>query len=312
MSAFRTSGGRNALLVVAAISIILMMGALPIATAFTSSEDAYTALFYRDSSGTCSDLGTNIQARFEWDISGGTNNTNTMAINEVGNETGIAKNDVFGAFKFDEFPLGLEYLVDGNPYYPGVESYANFRNYSIFSVNMTVTEPSAGFGAATVTHSISSAVTYDANFSTAKDQFRIAITQTTTDIETYYYIISSSGTVLQTWTLDQSLSGVTLAPPYAHYVVSDEIDGLENQGYAIVKSGTDFQIESVIQPSTAIDFIGHQTPATYTGGNNAISVSCTGGFNSFCDEEGDDATYTYENYYHSTSSNEAYQWIEVT
>jgi hypothetical protein len=312
MSAFRKSGGRNAQLVLAAISIILilMMGPFQVVHASGFSGAAYTALFYRTG---CEDLSTPIQARFEWDISGGTNNTNTMTIKDVGTQ-GLTKNLVFGAFKFNEFALGDNYNVNANPYYPGIEAFANFRNYSIFAVNMTETEPSNGLGAATVSNYISMAVTYSANFSTAKDQFRISITQTSTDVVAYYYIISSSGTVLHTWSLDQPLSSVTLKPPYHHYVVSDELDGLEVEGYASVHSGTDFQIESVIHPSTATDFIGYQT-LTYHGSttspfNEFTLSSCS--LTSWVDEEGDNATYTYDNYWHNTASNEAYQYVTVT
>ncbi len=85
--------------------IILIMGALPMVRAYGNgpvrssvgfakttgvpgrsqpvplnySGPAYTAVFHRTG---CGNLGNNIQARFEWDISGGTNNSNTMTIKE--------------------------------------------------------------------------------------------------------------------------------------------------------------------------------------------------------------------------------------
>src|SRR4029077_20014644 len=79
--------GTRVQLVLSAISIILilMVGTVQTVSAFSSTETAHAAVFYRDTSGSCGDLGSKIQARFEWDISGGTNNTNTMTINEKGN-----------------------------------------------------------------------------------------------------------------------------------------------------------------------------------------------------------------------------------
>src|SRR5271169_3223940 len=104
MNEFRKYGGRNTVPVLSAILIILMIGILPTVRAF--SGIAHTAEFWQTS---CPNLGSNIQARFEWDISGGTNNTNTMAINEVGQQNG---SNVFWDFKFDEFPQGYYYAAN--------------------------------------------------------------------------------------------------------------------------------------------------------------------------------------------------------
>jgi hypothetical protein len=303
--------GRNIQLVLAAISIvlILMMGAVQTASAFASTEHANAAVFYRTG---CGDLGNNIQARYEWDISGG-NNTNTMTIKEKGNESN-SNNNVFGAFKFVDFPVG-EYSYGNNPVvhqYPGVEAYANFRHYEQFSVNATFTEPTAGTSSPTTTSVWSAPDSYTANMSTAKDQFKIIVSQTSTDIITYFYTISSTGSVLHSYNLDQSYSGVTNKPPYHnHYAVAAYLDGLDpNAGYAIVKSGTDFQIESLISPSTITDFTQHLVK-DYTGGNWALSIpSCS--LDTYVDEEGDNAAYTFGNSGTTSAGNEAYQYYKVT
>jgi hypothetical protein len=222
---------------------------------------------------------------------------------------GLTKNNVFGAFKFDANPIGLQYFVSGQGYYPGIEAYVNLRNYTIFSVNLTLTEPTSGRASPTVTNLWSSAVTYNANFSTAKDEFNIYIAQSSTDIEATYRIFSSSGTILQTWTLDQSYSGVSSPPPYPHYVASDELDGLETVGYAHVLSGTDFQIESVIN-TAATDFTHYQN-VSYTGASNAFSITNCG-LSSYVDEEGDDMTLPSVSSHNNNGVDEAWQYVKVT
>jgi hypothetical protein len=310
-------GGKNTLLVIAASFIILMMGTLPIVHAFLSSESAHSAAFYRTG---CSNLGAFIQNKFGWDISSG-NNTNTLTIKEKGQEGGTTLNNGFGAFKFLANPIGLQYPVSGQPeQYPSIQAYANLHKYQIYSVNMTVTEPTSGTSSVTVTHMISTGLAspYSANFSTAKDGMYIQIEQTSTDIIATYLVISSSGTTLQTWTLDQSLSGVSNPPPYSHTAESDEIDGLDAvvsgthyEGYANVLSGTDFQIESVIQ-TLATDFTGYQN-VLYNGGNNAFSItSCS--LSSFVDEEGDNMTIpaSGSSQHSNNGVDEAWQYVKVT
>jgi len=313
-------GGKNTLLVVAASFIILMMGALPIAHAFSSSESANSAAFYRTS---CNNpgLGNFVQNKFGWDISSG-NNTNTMTIKEKGQEAGPSGslNNGFGAFKFLANPIGLPYNVSGQPeQYPSIQAYANLHKYQIYSVNMSIAEPTNGNTSLLVAHEWSIGLTspYSANFSTAKDGMYIQIEQTSTDIIANYLVISSSGTTLQTWTLDQSYSGVSNPPPYHHAVASDEIDGLDSVvsgthywGFAKMLSGTDFQIESVIQ-TLATDFTGYQN-VLYNGGNNAFSItSC---LSSYVDEEGDNMTIpaSGSSQHSNNGVDEAWQYVKVT
>jgi hypothetical protein len=229
----------------------------------------------------------------------------------------ITNNNVFGGFKFQANPIGLQYfaLVGGvdHEYWPSIQAFADFRHYNIFAVNMTITEPTSGTSSAPLTETDNLAVSEQnpENFSTAKDEFQILITQTSTDIQAYFYVISSSGSILNNWNLDLSFSGVTSPPPYNHYVVSDELDGLEIDGSANLLSGTDFQIESLISPSTITDFTMHQT-ASYTDSSNALSVTNCG-LSSFTDEEGNNSpTITYKTASTSGSGNEAYQYVEVT
>ena len=152
----------------------------------------------------------------------------------------------------------------------------------------------------------------------------IYIEQTSTDIVATYRIFSSSGSILQTWTLDQSYSGVNTPPPYNHTVASDEIDGLDAvvsgqhyEGYASVLSGTDFQIESVIN-SAATDFTSYQNVA-YTGTNgtggtaNAFQISSCS-LNSFVDEEGDSMVIpaSGSSQHSNNGVDEAWQYVKVT
>ena len=301
MNAFRKDGG-NTLLVVAAISIILMMGTLPMVHAFTST-DAYSADFNRTS---CSDLGTNIQARFEPDVSSG-NSSNTMTIKEVGSQSSF-NND--GAFKFDETSEGQEYYASnlGAYQYPSIEGYSNFHAYNITSANLTLSEPIDGTSNAVVLDQLSMKASYNANFSSTGDEFTIAITQSSTDIVILYHIVSSSGVLLDHWTLDQPISG-TLNPPYHNYLAVDELAGLESEGYAILHSGTDVQIESVIQPDTVSDFTAYYTIHS-TASFQQFTTPCVSWYTD--DEGGGVGTWTYQTSGTDSTSNEAYQYTEVT
>lgn len=297
---------------VASIFILLMMGTLPMVRAIplNYSGPAYTAVFYRTG---CGFLGNNIQARFEWDISGGSNNTNTMAIKEYGSN-GYSQYNHDGFFKFDEKAVNYSYTPPGgSAQYPGIEAFANFHNYTINSVDLIVWEPYNGLGQAMPTYqNASSLFSYSANFSSAKDEFSIQVIQSSTQVEALYRIISSTGSDLKSTTLTVQFSGDTLQPPYKNAAVSDEIDGLESVGYANMFSGTDFQIESVINPSTATDFTGY-VATTYSGTSNAFSLSPHCNLSSYVDEEGDGATYSSSSTTNTVSvSNEAYQYVEVT
>lgn len=145
------------------------------------------------------------------------------------------------------------------------------------------------------------------------------ILQSSTYVEAEYNIISSSGTSLMTWTETDTLSSITLYPPYENVGVSDELSGLESEGYAQIESGTDFQIESVIHPDTATDFTGHYVLSFSSSTGTQFSItSCSPTFTSFVDEEGvgpgatGSSPYTYGTAGAVSSSNEYYQYIEVT
>ena len=234
-----------------------------------------------------------------------------MAIKEVGQQNG---SNVFGDFKFDEFPQGYYYAANVGQYeYPGVEAWGDFHGYNIYDLGLTVDAPVNGISNApkifTTTNTLE---TYSANFSTAKDEYQIKITQTSTGITAENDIISSSGTTLdnptQSWTFPSNYSS---SPPYTNYGVSDELDGLETQGAAIMKAGTDFQIESVVHYAT--DFTGYTTQSyTESGGVGSQFSEPPSGpscFTTYSEDEGTDATYTF--YKASTTSNEAYQIVEV-
>jgi len=296
-----------------------MMGALPIANAFSSQHHANTAVFYRTG---CGDLGSFIQTKFGWDISGG-NNTNTLTINEKGQEGGTTQNNADGAFKFFADPIGVPYPVSGQPeQYPSIDAWANLHKYQIYSVNMSIDEDTSGSSSLVVYHEISMGLTspYSANFSTAKDGMYIYIQQSSTDIIATYRIFSSSGTILQTWTLDQSYSGVNTPPPYSHPIDNAEIDGLDAvvsgqhyEGFANMSSGTDFQIESVMN-SAATDFSGYQNMA-YNGGNWGFSNSCLGTWgSSYVDEEGDNMTLpsSGSSQHSNNGVDEAWQYVKAT
>lgn len=313
MNASRKYGGRNTLLVASAILIILMMGTLPMARSFTGT--AYVPVFYRDSSGTCSNLGNNMQARFEPDHLG----ANTSFYETI-NVHGYAdtRNTGVGDFKFDEQADGTKFTVSTVDYYPSTEVYGNFHGYKIISVNITISEPIGGTGVALNYQMLSQAVSYTgANFSSAVDEFETQISQNSANIWGNYSIISSSGTVLHEWSIQKTTSGT--GQPYNHYGLTSQIAGEESAGYAVVKSGTDFRIETVIHPSTLTDFTT-ESDVSYTPANNGFvnfSTPCTNTFtNGYTDEEGDWTStpgnpYTYGSANTVPASNEAYQFVYV-
>ncbi|MDG6967152.1 MAG: hypothetical protein JRN58_03195 [Nitrososphaerota archaeon] len=307
-NASRKYRGRNTVLVVGAIFIILMIGTLPMAHAF-KNVTAYTPVFWRqNSSGGCDNLGNNIQARFEPD-----NSTGAMTIKAVGTQAQTySNNNGTGDFRFDEQADGQDYYVGGNgPYEPATEAYGNFRGYEIVSVNITYTEPLNGGGSAPVTGMLSQAVSYNSNYNFSSggwDEFEWQISQSSTYIWTNYSIISSSGTVLKEWSIAKDTSGV--GQPYSHFAVTSQIDGLDNEGYAVVNSGTDFRIESVI-PSAVTDFTSHEVLA-YTSPFTSYNVPPSGTtcITTSSDDEGDSATYN--SVITNVTSNEAYQYYDVS
>lgn len=284
------------------------------------SGPAYTAVFYRTG---CGFLGNDIQARYEWDISGG-NNSNTMAIKELGSNNKFTQYNHDGYFKLDQKAVNFSYTPPNmNPQFPGIEVFANFHDYNISSVDLITSVPENGYPGNPLPlnpENMSSRFTYAANFSSAKDELSISILQfgsPSNEVEALFRIISSTGASLKSTTLIVQFPSATLPPPYKMAAVSDEIDGLDtlnNPGYANMISGNDFQIESVIQPSTATDFTGYQM-TTYSGGigNNAFSLSPHCNLSSFVDEEGDNAVYSSSSTTGTvTSTNEAYQYVKVT
>jgi len=291
-----------------------MIGTLPIARAFSGT--AYTAEFWISSPGCPIDLGNNngsdIQARFETDF-----NTGQLVINEVGQQNST---NVDGDFKFDEFTQGYYVIAGPTSEYPGVEAWGDFQSYLFHDIGMTVTAPADGTGnAATIFPSQHMSEFYGANFSTAKDEFQIIISQSSSGIVAEFDIINAVGTVLANPTLTWSFpSGHSNPPPYANYGVSDELVGLELYGNANLLSGTDFQIESVIHPYTQTSFTGYYTQPyqqTSPGVGSQFTIPPNGGpcFTTWSEDEGvSSATYTYGSSGPVQSSNEYYQYVEVT
>ncbi len=296
----------------AAFAIILMMATLPMARAYT--QTAYVPVFYRDSGGVCGDLGANIQARFEPDHLGA-NTSFYETIKEYGH--GIARNTGFGDFKFDEQTDGSQYVdSSGTTQYPSTEVYGDFHGYKITSVNITISEPVNGSSNPPWVSMSSQAVSLSANFSTAVDEFESQVSESSTWIWGNYTAMSSSGTVLHEWSIAVKTLGVS--QPYHHYAVTGEIDGEENvtgssePGYAVLNSGTDFRIETVIHPSSISDFTSEKD-VTYNGFTK-YSTPC---ITTFTDEEGDWTSaltdpYSYGSSGTVPSSNEAYQWVYVS
>jgi len=310
-NAFRKYRGRDrdALLIVGAFFVILMMGTLPMAHAYTGT--AYVPVFYRDSSGTCSNLGNNMQARFEPDHLG----ANTSFYETI-NVHGYAdtRNTGVGDFKFDEQADGTKFTVSNVDYYPSTEVYGNFHGYKIISVNITISEPINGTGQALNYQQLSQAVSYTgANFSSAVDEFETQISQNSVNIWANYSIISSSGTVLHEWSIQKTTSGT--GQPYNHYGLTAQIAGEETAGYVLVNSGTDFRIETVIHPSSLTDFT-KESDVSYNGFTK-FSTPCTNTFTyGYTDEEGDWTSpsgdpYTYGSANTVPASNEAYQFVYV-
>jgi hypothetical protein len=292
-----------------------MLGTLPMVRAFSGT--AYTAEFWISSASCPIDLGNNngssIQARFEWDITNG----DAMTIKEVGQQNST---NAYGDFKFDEFTQGYYVISGPTDEYPGVEAWGDFQGYQFDEIGITVSAPADGTGNPThIFPTMYHSESYNDNFSTTPEEFQIIISQSSSGITAEFDIISSGGTVLDNPTLTWSYpSGYTNPPPYANYGVSDELDGLELYGNANLLSGTDFQIESVIHPYTQTDFIGYYTQPyhqTSPGVGSQFTIPPTGGpcFSTWSEDEGvSNATYTYGSSGPVQSSNEYYQYVEVT
>ena len=295
-----------------------MIGALPIAHA-NYSGPAYTAVFYR--TGCSGDLSTNIQARFEWDVSGG-NNTNTMAIKEYGTNSQYSVDNGDGYFKFDEEAMSPSYsIANGSIYYPSIQAYVYVRQYNIDGVGFIMQEPVYDSSHAPKFFNLTRTVpTYNANLSSARDELQIQIIQSLSPnaaVEAEFNLISSSGVNLMTWTASEALQNYTNGlPEYTNVAVSDVVNGLQERGYANFFSGTDFQIESVIHPSTLTDFLGYDMVTYHDLGvsnANKFSLPPPCNFTSFVDEEGDGATFSSSSTTGTKSvSNEAYQYVKVT
>jgi hypothetical protein len=302
--------GIDALLAMAAVFIILMIGGVPMVHAYSFSGTAYTAEFYRTG---CGDLGSWIQARFTTDI-----NTQNLVIKETGTQAKLfTNNNGTGAFILGEFPQGYYYAANVGQYqYPGIDAEADFHHYELWSLNLTVNEPVNGLNNPTMPfHRINNTQSYSANFSSAADQLQILITQNgspTSTIVPTYTIVSSSGTSLASYSQLWSFpSGDSNPPPYAHYGVSDSLHGLEKTGYANVRSGTDFQIESVIQAFMATDFTGYYDQSyTYTQ-QFTIPHSGPSCFTTYGEDEGTNEVLPSSSTA-SSSGSEYYQYVEVS
>src|SRR5579863_2851210 len=221
--------GKDALLLLAAIFTILMMGTLPAVRATSNfSGSAYATEFWRSSPSCPLDLGSWIQARFI---------TNT-GITETGTQAKLfANNNGTGDFIFGENTQGYYETPGGSFQFPGVDAEADFHNYELYGVNLTVNAPVDGTGSGSVQFKrMNMSSTYNSNFGSSKDQLQILINQTTSTIVATYTILSSTGTVLhtaaQTWQFNSTL--YTNPPPYTNYGVGDLMHGLEKHGYANV------------------------------------------------------------------------------
>jgi hypothetical protein len=302
-------GGKTPL-ALAGLAIILMISTPPLVNAFTGVT-SYASEFYRTS---CTPLGNFIQARFNWDIQ----NSDNLIIKEVG-VGGASKNDVPGAFKFEEFPVNQNYTTLGyGTQYPGIEAWANFRHYEMYSVNISISEPTNTNSDAVVTHQLSIGLDsgpYPVNFSSAADEYQILISQSSTYIWANYSIVSSSGTTIHEWSIAQPYSGVIEPPPYKSTTVSDALLGLDpTEGYASVLPGTDFQIESVIHPYQATDYTGYNDFSFSKWYDNGFKVSCPAPYHpvqTYFDEEGTNAVYSELKNGTYQPSNEAFQYFEV-
>jgi hypothetical protein len=302
-------GKKNTLPVIVAIAIILMMGnsrALPMAHAF-SGVTAYNADFSRTA---CGDLSSPITARFGPDISGGNSSSDTMTIKEVGGQSPYGTNNGTGDFKFDQAAEGTQHYAS-NPQawqYPSTEAFADFHGYVIGEIHVVLTEPANGTSNTYTFINATSAASYSGNFSSTTSTFEIHIVQTSSPtyaIIAEFYIISSGGSVLDSWNLYEDLSGYSAHPPYQHQVAVDELAGLEKKGYATYNAGTDFQIESVIPLVT--DFTNYAVQ-TNTGNQPESTSPCVDWYPD--DEGGGTGTWGSEHY--STNTNEAYQYLKVT
>jgi hypothetical protein len=226
-------------------------------------------------------------------------------------------NNGTGDFIFGENTQGYYDTQNNGFQFPGVDAEADFRNYELYGVNLTVTAPVNGTNAITkMFPRMNMTSSYNSNFGSSKDQLQILITQNgspTSTIVATYTILSSTGTVLhtatQTWPFP---SHDTTPPPYSNYGVGDLMHGLEKHGYANVLSGTQFMTESLIHFTGTDDFTGYEA-LQYDGTGSEFTVPPTGGpcFSTFPEDEGTNESLPSTDHT-TTSGNEAVQYVTVT
>lgn len=287
----------NPLKLILVLSVILFLLGGRTASAFTGTT--YNIMFYRTA---CGSLGNDIQGRFEPDIG-----TGSFKINEVGSQTGEATHNADGAFKFDVFAHIPSYTNSFGTFYPGIEAAANFLKSEVAYVYLTTLQlPVAGTSDPGNGQFTNQTHSYSMNFSSTSGEMYIRIHQNSTKIWATYAIISGGGSTVANWTLSQDYSSYTNPPPYTNENVNLAISGLENTGYAVIHSGTDFQMETVIHPDVS-DYSG-ETSISWSGGNALESSPCA---SYYTDDEGGNATYTYVGYGAISASHEAYQYMTV-
>ena len=294
-----------------------MMGnvrAFPMAHAF-SDETAYTADFYRTSCGSDSgNLGSPIEARFGPDVTSGNSTSDTMTIYEYGSvdtPSNYSNNEGDGYFKFSQQAVGYEYTAtNGTTYYPSTEALVDFKGYQIQEVQLQFSEPVFGTDSPYLYLNSTSAASYSGYpFDSTTSEFEISIAYDSTAIVAEFYVISSGGSILDSWGIYYDMSGYSsdyLPPTYHHVVAVDELAGLEDEGYATLESGTDFQIESII-PMVS-DFTDYNTQNYTEAFQHVTEPSCT--TYATDDEGGGTGTWGSEEY--AWNGYEAYQYVEVT
>jgi hypothetical protein len=278
-------------------SLIILMITARTAQAFSGTS--YNTMFNRTG---CSTLGTDIQGRYEYDIG-----TGSFTTNEKGSQTGLTSHNSDGAFKFDNYAHGAQVNAGQlGLYYTGWEASVAFLKYEPAFITFSTltaangTSSSVHVGFQNATHSLTE------NFSSTSDELYIRIHQNSSRMWATYAFISGSGSTLANWTLSQKFDGSNL-PPYITYNVNLAIAGLENTGYAVMHTGTDFQMESVIHPDVS-DYTAHPS-ITWSGGAAGETGSCN---NYETDDEGENATYTFGGSGTVSASHEAYEYMEVS
>jgi hypothetical protein len=313
--------GRNSLITLAAILIILMLG-LPLVSAYGFTQTAYATEFIRSTSNDCNTLGPNIQSTFEGDQ----NNGQTFVIKENGSyafnktQTGPAHNGN-GDFKFVARTQDSYYKPSGYPgQYPSIYASAGFLHYKLYNLTFLADEPANGFTTEVAKFNLSSGASYNLNFSNPYVggilyYFNITVKQTSNQLQAWFsiYKTTSSTPVFQEELYDSvPYPSYSNPPPYAVYGAGDSIDGLENGGYAHILSGTDFQIKSWITPYTSTDYT-NQSTVSYTYANSEFPFTgCHYQDSSYEDDEGDDATYSYGGSGSYTGGNQVYQYVKVS